>query len=244
VAAPGPGRQRNPETSSERAGGGTRDRILDAAVEAAAIHGIAKLNVGDVARRARLSRVTLYKHFSSKDELVAAAVQREAFAFVGAVLEACAGIDDPREAMMESFLRALELAREHPLLDRVLQTEPEILLPVLTADGGGVMLLVRSTVAAMLEQYHPELPEVPRRRVDDAVARLLVSYAISAPDDPPEVVAEALADLIWHGALGPGVPAPGPVPSGAEESARTAADDDNDDDTTDADARASERGSR
>jgi hypothetical protein len=31
------------------------------------------------------------------------------------------------------------------------------------------------------------------------LARLLVSYALSAPDDPPEVVAALVADLVTHG---------------------------------------------
>ena len=33
------------------------------------------------------------------------------------------------------------------------------------------------------------------------VARLLVSYAISAPDDPPEVVAQAMATILLQGAI-------------------------------------------
>ncbi len=49
-------------------------RLLDAGLEAATIHGIAKLSMGDVARRAGLSRQTLYRYFPSKDALVAAIV--------------------------------------------------------------------------------------------------------------------------------------------------------------------------
>ena len=47
-------------------------RLLDAALEAATIHGITKLSMGDVARRAGLSRQTLYRYFPSKDALIAA----------------------------------------------------------------------------------------------------------------------------------------------------------------------------
>ena len=53
------------------------DRILDAAVEAAALHGIGRMSVADVAKRAGLSRPTVYKRFPSKDELVRATVERE-----------------------------------------------------------------------------------------------------------------------------------------------------------------------
>jgi AcrR family transcriptional regulator len=64
----------------------TAGRILDAAVEAAALHGVARLSMSDVARQAGLSRPTLYRHFPSKQELMGAAVRREAMALVGAVL--------------------------------------------------------------------------------------------------------------------------------------------------------------
>ncbi len=178
----------------------TRTRILDAAVEAAAIHGITRLSVGEVARRARLSRPTLYKHFASKDALVAAAVQREAQRFVDAVGFA-ASEPDPRAGLEAGILAALRLARDHPLLDRIVRTEPQALLPVLTADGGPVMLLARHTVEALLAERLPTLEVLARRRLADVLTRLLVSYAISAPDDPPEVVAATLATFLVEGAV-------------------------------------------
>ena len=45
-------------------------RLLDAALEAATIHGITRMSMGDVARRAGLSRQTLYRYFPSKDDLI------------------------------------------------------------------------------------------------------------------------------------------------------------------------------
>ena len=50
------------------------ERILVATIEAASVHGIGRLSVADVAKRAGVSRPTVYKHFPSKDALVAAAV--------------------------------------------------------------------------------------------------------------------------------------------------------------------------
>jgi AcrR family transcriptional regulator len=41
--------------------GGTRDRILDAAFEAVATHGLSRLTVDDVARLAGLSRQSVYR---------------------------------------------------------------------------------------------------------------------------------------------------------------------------------------
>ncbi|MFN8036235.1 MAG: TetR/AcrR family transcriptional regulator [Acidimicrobiia bacterium] len=179
----------------------TRERILDAVIEAASIHGIARLSVSDVAHRAGLSRPTLYKHFASKDELVSAAVQREAERFVAQVVAVTERGLPPREGVEAAVLVALQQTRRHPLLDRIVRTEPETLVPLLTSDTGAVMLLVRHTAEAIISNTMPGLAPVGTRRFADVITRLLISYAISAPDDPPEVVAHAVASILIDGAL-------------------------------------------
>ncbi|NLD75815.1 MAG: helix-turn-helix transcriptional regulator, partial [Acidimicrobiales bacterium] len=88
----------------------TRDRILQAGIEAAAIHGIARLTVGDVAKRAGVSRPTLYKHFKSKDALVAAAVEREADRMVKQVIVAELP-DEPHLALSTGISAVLRVTR-------------------------------------------------------------------------------------------------------------------------------------
>jgi AcrR family transcriptional regulator len=175
------------------------DRILSAAVEAAAVHGVNRLSVADVAKRAGMSRPTLYKHFPSKDALVAATVQREAAAMAQAVRDVVDPIDDPRRALEAGVLLALRLVREHPLLDRVVRTEPETLVPLLTTDASPVMAALRVPVEGMVAAKLPCLDEVASRRLADVLVRLLVSYGLSAPDDPPEVVAGLVAGFLVDG---------------------------------------------
>ena len=162
-----------------------RQQLLDAALETATVHGIAKLSMGDVARRAGLSRQTLYRHFPSKDVLVAAVVAAETEQLIEQVTAASLGEQDPRDALEAAFAVALRVTRDHPLLDRLLRTEPESLLPLLTSDGGPVMTMVRSVVEQVIATHQPELDPLSLRRLADIVTRLLVSYAVSAPDDPP-----------------------------------------------------------
>ena len=177
----------------------TRDRILQAGVEAASIHGISRLTVGDVAKRAGVSRPTLYKHFHSKEALVAAAVEREADRMVeaAAIHELPA---DPRAALEEGIRSVLRVTRDHPLLDRLIRTEPETLLPLILEDGGPVSLRVRGTIEAILRERFDPVDEVVLRRYADLVTRLIISYAVNAPDDPPEVVADIVATVLIDGA--------------------------------------------
>ena len=200
---------------------GTRDRILQAGVEAAAIHGIARLTVGDVAKRAGVSRPTLYKHFRSKEDLVAAAVAREADRMVEAVVVRDLPTD-PRRALESGILAVLRVTREHPLLDRIIRTEPETLLPLILEDGGAVSLRVRSTIEAILVERFEPIDPVVLRRYADLITRLVISYAVNAPDDPPEVVAHIVAAVLVDGALSLVEPAPTPTALSATALSATA----------------------
>ncbi|MCU0270062.1 MAG: TetR/AcrR family transcriptional regulator [Acidimicrobiales bacterium] len=178
-----------------------RDRLLDATVEAAAIHGLARLSVGDVAQRAGLSRQTLYKHFPSRDALLAEAVLREAARIVEQVIAAAeaADADEPEASLEATILATLRVSREHPLLDRLVRTEPDALLPLVIGDGGPVAGAVRGVVEQIVAARFAELTVVEVRRLADMLSRLLISYAISAPDDPPEVVARFIATTLTYG---------------------------------------------
>ncbi len=178
-------------------------RILDAAVEAALVHGLTRLSVADVAKRAGISRPTLYKRHPSKEALVAAAVMREAALVIEAVEQAVDGVDradGPKAALRVGVLTALRQLRDHPLLDRVVRTEPEMLVPTLTTDDGLILSVIRPPIEALIVDRFSSLDAVTCRRVADMLTRLLLSYALNAPDDPPEVVATVLADVVVDGA--------------------------------------------
>ncbi len=183
--------------------GGVVDRILDAAFAAAAEHGIRRLSMADVAQRAGLSRPTLYKHVGNLDAIVAATVQREMTraADVVTVEVDDLGESDPAAVLESMITRLLRFAREHPLLDRLLRTEPEALLPVLTDDSGAATRTLRARAEEQLHERFSGLDPVVARRSADVLVRLLVSYAISAPDDPPELVARAVAAMVVNGTI-------------------------------------------
>jgi AcrR family transcriptional regulator len=183
----------------------TRRVILDAAVGAAAIHGVKRLSMSDVARAARVSRPTLYRYFASREDILGAALLQEVTTLVTEVSAAVAPLDDPVESIETGVLVTLQLARAHPLLDRLIRTEPDTLVPLLVAEGDAstpsVLAVVRATVEMLLASKIPDLDQVACRRLADLLTRLLVSYAVNAPDDPPELVAASIATVLAHGAL-------------------------------------------
>ena len=62
-------------------------------------------------------------------------------------------------------------------------------------------MAVRSVVEAIVATRVPAFSALELRRIADLLSRLLISYAVSAPDDPPEVVARFMAALLAGGIL-------------------------------------------
>ena len=177
----------------------TRIRILDATIAVLARVGLSRLTLEDVAVEAGVSRQTLYRYFGSREALISATVLREEETFIEQMVAATQPHADFRPALEAAIAQALRSARAHPLLDRLLATEPEALLPFLTLGRGPVLSAARPVVQALLVERLDHLTERELARVADAATRLIVSYAISPPDEDIDDVAAGLADLIANG---------------------------------------------
>ena len=184
---------------SNRAGLDTATRILDATLAAMADHGIARLSLEDVAKRARLSRQTVYRYFPSKGDLLQATVLREEEAFLTNMTSAAERQRELEPALRASIEAALRTGQEHVVLNRLLATEPTSLVALVTGDSGPVLSAARQALEKILAGRLPKAPKVRLTMATDAVARLLVSYIVNPPADPPAHVATRLAQLLVHG---------------------------------------------
>lgn len=174
----------------------THARILDAAFEAVADFGISRLRMEDVASRAACSRQTLYRYFPTRDDLLAALVLREEERFLDGVRTAFAEALDLERAVSGAVAFVLTEARRHPLLDRILRTEPEALLPYLTTRGDAALHRATEVLRQLVTDRAPSAdPELVGQAVEASV-RLLISYTINPPSAPPERVARALARIL------------------------------------------------
>jgi AcrR family transcriptional regulator len=173
----------------------TRTRILDAAFRTVATYGLSRFTVDDVARAADLSRQTVYRYFDSKDALIVALVFREEEKFIEGVRRAHAEAATLEDAMERAMLYCLHLAREHPLLDRLLESEPEVLLPYLTTRGGGLIARGRAVIEELAAARSDVRPELVHRAADLAT-RAVISYVLTPGDDAPERVARETATVL------------------------------------------------
>lgn len=123
------------------------ERILDAALSVAAASGLGNLTMDAVARGAGVGRMTVYRRFGGRDELVQALAVRETRRALAAIAAALGAESDPAERLAAGFVAALRIGREHPLLARLARHEPEAILAVLNADADTTLALVREFLA-------------------------------------------------------------------------------------------------
>lgn len=162
-------------------------------------HGFARLSLEDVARRAGLSRQTVYRYFPSKGSLVEATVLREEQVFIANMISAADRQRELESALRAAIEAAMHTGQAHALLNRLLATEPESLVALVTTDRGPVLSAARQALQEIVSGWLPRAPKARLMMAADAVARLLVSYVVNPPADAPPQVAARLAQLLVHG---------------------------------------------
>jgi AcrR family transcriptional regulator len=178
----------------------TRERILEAAYACVARWGLSKTSVEDVAKEAGLSRSTLYRYFpGGRDELIGSVVGWEHDRFFARLYEEVRDATSLEEVMEQGLMFAHRSIAEHEVLQRILLTEPELLLPQLTVKNAGTLNLI----AAFLTPYLTRHPLAPGIQVDEAaefLARMVLSYIAAAGrwdlDDPEQVARLVRAELL------------------------------------------------
>jgi AcrR family transcriptional regulator len=90
--------------------------------------------MADVARAAGVSRATLYRRFPNVDAVVAALTTRELGAIVAAGF-ARPG-KDARTTIVRGIVATVQAVRAHPLTRKIIDVDPEFLLPYLVERRG------------------------------------------------------------------------------------------------------------
>jgi AcrR family transcriptional regulator len=104
------------------------EAILDAAVAEFERHGLRRVALEDVARRAGVSRTTIYRRFSNKDDLVAAVVERENVALFADIAAELKNAAPQSNVYVEAFTLSILRFRRHRVLNRMMNDEPAVVL--------------------------------------------------------------------------------------------------------------------
>lgn len=167
------------------------DRMLEAALEQFALTGVRRTSIDDIARRAGVNRVTVYRRLGAKSEIVAAAFLHEAGRVLTQVDSALGEIDDDRDIddyIADFFAITLSTLRNNRLLRRLLEVDRDETLRTLTVDAGSVLGLAAAYLDGRLhlireksgDSTDPELIAM----LSGTLARLTQSLVLT-PDGPP-----------------------------------------------------------
>lgn len=158
----------------------TSQRILDAALHEAATVGLQRLTVEDVVRRAKVARMTVYRRYPRRDDLIEALVRRETQRFLAAVADGIDNSADPHDGVVEAFIAAVRFARTHPMLRRAAHAESALS----AADNAELLDIGAAFIARQIHGDAPGTPNQPARWVADVFARLFMTYIATPPKDP------------------------------------------------------------
>jgi AcrR family transcriptional regulator len=164
--------------------------ILDAAIVEFERHGFRRVALDDVARRARVSRTTIYRRFAGRDELVAAVIDREnatLFADVAAELKKLA---PQSNYYVEAFTLSIVRFRRHRVLTRMIADEPGLALELGRQHYGAAI----ERMAAALRVIFPDgfAERIGAQAVDDLADTILryAAMALLLPSRQPLVTAD------------------------------------------------------
>lgn len=169
----------------------TQARILDAAdalIERRGVHGV---TIAELARRADLSRPTIYRNWSDADDVVRAALLRR----VDGILSAFPSHASTRAALVDDVLRFTALFRDDPLYARLLADEPEAFTRYTLQRVGSSqrMILLWLATAISAAQADGSVRSGPA----DEIAVMLLLIAQSAVLSHG-TVAELISEAAWE----------------------------------------------
>ncbi|MDA0251995.1 MAG: helix-turn-helix domain-containing protein [Mycobacterium sp.] len=104
------------------------EAILDAALVEFDRHGIRRVSLEDVARRAGVSRTTIYRRFANREELVAAVMDRENARLFADIADELNEARPQSNYYVEAFTSAILRSRRHRVLNRMITDEPALTL--------------------------------------------------------------------------------------------------------------------
>ena len=148
--------------------------ILDAAVVEFEQHGFRRVALDDVARRARVSRTTIYRRFAGRDELVAAVIDRENAVLFADIADELKSRRPQSNYYVEAFTLSIVRFRQHRVLTRMLADEPGLMIEL--ADQHWDAAVER--MAAALRIIFPDgfAQRIGDRAIDD-LAETILRYA-------------------------------------------------------------------
>ena len=162
--------------------------------------GLRRTTLADVARRAGVSRMTVYRQYGDLQSIVSELLTRELLGLITTARQDAAGRPTARERLVETAVLVVTRLSSHPLFRKVLDLDPELLLPLVVDRFGSSQRAALELVAAELAEGQAE---GSIRRVDPTLAATVLqvtaqSFVFSARVVETQAKAEQVAPELRH----------------------------------------------
>jgi AcrR family transcriptional regulator len=127
------------------------DPVLQAAYDSILEVGVRRTTLADVARRAGVSRMTVYRKYDDLPRLLSALLTVELSAILREVDAHTSGLCTVRARTATMVARASAALAGHPILARVLAVDPEALLPLIVDRLGSIQRLALEQLTTSIE---------------------------------------------------------------------------------------------
>lgn len=154
--------------------------MLDAARDCVLSYGVRRTTLTDVARRAGVSRMTIYRHWPDVRSLVADLMTRE---WADAVASVAPPEDDGpvRPRAVDALVAGVAALRAHPLFHKIIDVDPDVLLPYILRRRGTSQDAMLRTFEKTLRAGHRDgtIRRTDPTRQARAVLLIVQSFAVS-----------------------------------------------------------------
>ncbi len=158
-------------------------KILSGALDAIAARGVRRLSMSDIIDASGVSRGTLYRYFSSKDEVLAAVSEFVCTGFEAGIRAAGEGITDPMERFRQVMQFYARYTNENSP-DRVFEVEPRFHLEFFRSRFGRYKAAVADALIPVFDHFDRLLgTKVERDGFVEALVRLQLSTLLVPADD-------------------------------------------------------------
>ena len=160
------------------------EEVLDAALAEFEDVGIRRSTIEDVARRAGIDRVTVYRRVGSKDDVIQAVLAREAHRVISRVDAATATLSTLDERIATAFATAILYLRQNTLFNRMLALDSDTVLPRVTAQATSLLAIGIAAAAGLLHRAETDGlldPIADPQGVSEILVRLVHSFVLT-PD--------------------------------------------------------------
>jgi AcrR family transcriptional regulator len=167
----------------------TTEAILDATRASVLDFGIRRTTLTDVARRAGVSRMTVYRRYPDVDAILRDLMTRE-FGAAMAEIATNVGGNDGRSRVSHRLLASVDALRASSLMSKILEAEPELLLPYVLDRMGetqrAAVTMISGDVSA--GQADGSIRAGDTRAIAQALLLVTQSFVLSGgiADDVPE----------------------------------------------------------